>query len=66
MNLLDKPSVVLCRGRHFNAEIITLCVRWYVAYKLNYRDLVEMMAERYYNLKRWTAMPPERPSRTQG
>jgi len=46
MNLLDKPSVVLCQGRHFNAEIIPLCVRWYVTDKLSYRDLVAMMAER--------------------
>jgi transposase-like protein len=31
---------------HFNRKIIILCVRWYVSYKLSYRDLVEMMAER--------------------
>jgi len=36
----------LFRGRHFNCSIIILCVRWYVTYKLRYRDLVEMMAER--------------------
>jgi len=34
------------RGRRFEAEIIELCVRWYLAYKLSYRDLVEMLAER--------------------
>jgi transposase-like protein len=27
-------------------EIIELCVRWYLMYRLSYRDLVEMMAER--------------------
>ena len=27
-------------------EIIELCVRWYLAYRLSYRDLVEMLAER--------------------
>jgi transposase-like protein len=27
-------------------EIIVLCVRWYLCYKLSSRDLVEMMAER--------------------
>jgi transposase-like protein len=32
--------------RQFNSEIIGLCVRWYITYKLSYRDLVEMMAER--------------------
>ena len=33
-------------GRHFDREIIILCVRWYLHYKLSLRDLVEMMAER--------------------
>ena len=32
--------------RHFQAEIILLCVRWYVRYALSYRDLEEMMLER--------------------
>jgi len=36
----------LFKGRHFDAEIIVLCVRWYLAYTLSYRDLAEMMAER--------------------
>jgi hypothetical protein len=36
----------LFKGRHFNREIIVLCVRWYLRYKLSFRDLVEMMAER--------------------
>jgi hypothetical protein len=27
------------KGRHFDQEIIILCVRWYVTYKLSYRDL---------------------------
>jgi transposase-like protein len=34
------------RRRRFNAEIIELCVRWYITYRLSYRDLVAMMAER--------------------
>ena len=34
------------RGRRFQPEIIELCVRWYLAYRLSYRDLVEMLAER--------------------
>ena len=34
------------RRRRFEAEIIELCVRWYVTYRLSYRDLVAMMAER--------------------
>lgn len=36
----------LSKGRHFEQEIIILCVCWYLRYKLSYRDLVEMMAER--------------------
>lgn len=36
----------LFRQRHFADEIILLCVRWYVTYKLSYRDLAEMMLER--------------------
>lgn len=36
----------LFKGRHFEQEIIILCVRLCLRYKLSYRDLVEMMAER--------------------
>lgn len=32
--------------RRFHPEIIEQCVRWYLTYRLSYRDLVEMMAER--------------------
>ena len=34
------------RRRRFEAEIIQLCVRWYITYRLSYRDLVAMMADR--------------------
>jgi transposase, IS6 family len=34
------------KWRHFEAEIILLCVRWYLHYSLSYRDLEEMMTER--------------------
>jgi transposase, IS6 family len=34
------------KWRHFEADIILLCVRWYVRYSLSYRDLEEMMRER--------------------
>ena len=36
----------LFAGRHFDREVIILCVRWYLRYKLSFGDLVEMMAER--------------------
>jgi transposase, IS6 family len=34
------------KWRHFEAEIILLCVHWYLRYALSYRDLEEMMRER--------------------
>jgi transposase, IS6 family len=34
------------KWRHFEAEIILLCIRWYVRYSLSYRDLEELMLER--------------------
>ncbi len=34
------------KWRHCEAEIILLCVRWYLRYSLSYRDLEEMMRER--------------------
>ena len=34
------------RCRRFSAETIELCVRWYITYRLSYRDLAAMMAER--------------------
>jgi transposase-like protein len=36
----------ICRRRRFDAEVIELCVRWYITYRLRHRDLVAMMAER--------------------
>jgi transposase-like protein len=36
----------LFKGRQFEAEIIVLCVRWYLRFSLSYRDLEEIMAER--------------------
>jgi transposase-like protein len=32
------------RRRSFDAEIIELCVRWYISYRLSYRGLVELIA----------------------
>ena len=41
-----KAVAKLFEGRHFDREVIILCVRWYLRFKLSVRDLVEMMAER--------------------
>ena len=46
----------LFKGRHFEQEVIVLCVRWYLRYKLSLRDLVEMMAERGVTLAHTTIM----------
>jgi transposase-like protein len=43
-------------GRHFSAEVIILCVRWYLRFKLSLRDLVEMMAERGLSMAHATTM----------
>jgi hypothetical protein len=44
------PLEDLFKGRHFDQEIVVLCVRWYLSFKLSYRDLVAMMAERGIDL----------------
>lgn len=36
----------LFKYRHYEAEIILLCIRWYLRYSLSYGDLEEVMAER--------------------
>src|SRR5271170_2329613 len=43
-------------GRHFDRDVIILCVRWYLRFKLSLRDLVEMMAERGLSLAHTTIM----------
>ena len=46
----------LFKGRHCDREIIVLCVRWYLAFKLSSRDLVQMMAERGIALSHTTIL----------
>lgn len=48
------PRDPIYRGRRFQSEIIELCVRWYLTYRLSYRDLVAMMAERGVTLSHTT------------
>ena len=50
------PVEELFKGRHFDQEIIVLCVRWYLSYKLSYRDLVAMMGERGIGLAHTTIL----------
>jgi hypothetical protein len=39
------PVEALFKGRHFDGQIIILCVSWYASFKLSLRDLVIMMAD---------------------
>src|ERR1043165_4958702 len=50
------PVEELFKGRHFDQEIVVLCVRWYLSFKLSYRDLVAMMAERGISLAHTTIL----------
>src|SRR5580692_1451419 len=50
----------LFAGRHFDRDVIILCVRWHLRYKLSLRDLVEMMAERGVSLAHTTILRCER------
>jgi IS6 family transposase len=63
---LDNPF----KWRHYQGDIILLCVRWYLRYRLSYRDLAEMMRERgltldHTTIYRWVqAYAPELEKRT--
>ena len=45
MSQISSDSTTLFKGRHFDSSIIILCERWYITYKLSYRDLHDIMAE---------------------
>src|SRR6202171_6540287 len=44
----------LFEGHHFDRDIIILCVRWYLRFKLSLRDPVEMMPSK---AGRWRIRP---------
>jgi transposase-like protein len=46
MAQLPSERPALFKGRHFNHLLIIQAVRWYVTYKLSYRDVCDLMAER--------------------
>ena len=50
------PALDLFKGRHFDWEIIVLCVRWYLTFTLSSRDLVDIMAERRIGLAHTTIL----------
>src|SRR3977135_4371270 len=43
---MQRNRPALFKGRHFEAEIIILCARWYLRFGLSFRNLEELMAER--------------------
>jgi transposase-like protein len=49
----------LFEGRHLDREVIILCVRWDLRFKLSLQDLVEMMAERGLSMARTSIMRRE-------
>ena len=42
--------------RRFPRDVIETCVRWYLTYRLSYRDLVSLMAEREVHVTHTTIM----------
>ena len=50
------PVEELFKGRHFDQEIVILCVRWYLSFKLSFRDLVAMMCERGLSIAHTTIL----------
>jgi transposase-like protein len=44
----------LFKSRHFDREIVSLRVRWYLRFKLSFRDLVALMSERGISLDHTT------------
>jgi transposase-like protein len=50
------PVEALFKARHFDGQIIILCVSWYTSFKLSLRDLVIMMADRGIRLTHTTIL----------
>jgi putative transposase len=46
MTQLTSEKPALFKGRHSNHLLIIQAVRWYVTYKLSYRDACDLTAER--------------------
>jgi transposase-like protein len=50
------PRDPIYRRRRFSVDVIEVCVRWYITYRLSYRDLAAMMAERGVSVTHTTIM----------
>jgi transposase-like protein len=56
MPQLPSDTPALFKGRHFGRLLIIQAVRWYITYKLSYRDVCELMAERGVSVVHTTVM----------
>ncbi|HJY82546.1 MAG TPA: IS6 family transposase [Candidatus Binatia bacterium] len=56
MNLFSNDQTTFFKRCHFDSSLIIRCVRWYLTYKLSYRDLVAIMAERNVDVAHTTIM----------
>jgi len=54
--MISMENQNLFKWKHYQPEIILLTVRWYLRYKLSFRDLVEMMEERDLSIAHTTIM----------
>ena len=48
-----EPLDSIFKGRHFEREIIILCVRWYLSFKLSFRDLKRAISVAHSTILRW-------------
>jgi transposase-like protein len=53
---VSESALQMFKGRHFDQEVIVVCVQWYLSYKLSSRDLVELMSERWIALAHTTIL----------
>ena len=56
MTHLGDTSAILFKRRYVDGEIILLSVRWYLTYKLSYRDLKAIMADGNVNVAHTTIL----------
>ncbi len=56
MPQLPSDTPALFKGRHFDRLLIIQSVRWYITYKLSYRDVCSLMAERGVTVVHTTVM----------
>jgi transposase-like protein len=56
MTRLSSEKPEFFKGRHFNLLLTIQAMRWYVTYKLSYRDVCDLMAERGVTLLHTTVL----------